>query len=114
MKARIAPHGNKDKDRNRLKTDSAQCPPTGISILVSIATIMRWLLAKIDFVSAFLQTGDAKRDVYVIPPRECRRRSNCWILLFSAYGLVNANTKWQEHCDYLFASIGLTQSRFVP
>ena len=40
MKARIAPHGNKDKDRDLLKTDSAQCPSTGIRILVSIATIM--------------------------------------------------------------------------
>ena len=29
MKARIAPHGNKDKDCELLKTDSAQCPPTG-------------------------------------------------------------------------------------
>ena len=114
MKARIAPHGNKDKDRDLLKTDSAQCPPTGIRILVSVATIMKWPFAKIDFVSAFLQTGDAKRDVHVISPRECRRRSNYWLLLTSAYGLVNANAKWQEHCDYLFTNIGLTQSRFVP
>ncbi len=91
MKARIAPHGNKDKDRDLLKTDSVQCPPTGISILISIATIMKWPLAKIDFTSAFLQTGDAKRDVYVIPSRECRRRSCYWLLLTSAYGLVNAN-----------------------
>ena len=114
MKARIAPHGNKDKDRFELKTDSAQCPPTGIRILASVSTIMKWPIAKIDFASAFLQTGDAKRDVYVIPPRECRRRSNYWLLLTSAYGLVNANAKWQEHCDYLFSSLGLLQSRYVP
>ncbi len=75
---------------------------------------MKWPLAKIDFVNAFLQTGDAKRDVYVIPPRECRRRSSYWLLLTSAYGLVNANAKWQEHCDHLFTSLGLTQPRFVP
>ena len=95
-------------------TDSSQCPPTGIQILTSIATVMKWLISKIDFVSAFLQTGDAKRNVYVIPPRECRRRSYYWLLLTSAYGLVNANAKWQEHCDHLFISLGLTQSRYVP
>ena len=60
MKARIAPGGNKDKDRNILKTDSAECPPNGIRILSSIATIKKWPLTKIDFTSAFLQTGDAK------------------------------------------------------
>ena len=41
MKAKIAPHGNKDKDRDLLKTDSAQFPPTDKRILVSIATIMK-------------------------------------------------------------------------
>ena len=49
-----------------------------------------------------------------IPPRECRRRSSLRLLLTSAYGLVNANAKWQEHCDHLFFSLGLTQSRCVP
>ena len=73
LKARIAHHGNKDRDRERLKTDSSHCPPTGIRILTSIATIMHWSLAKIDFTSAFLQTGEAKRDAYVIQPRECRK-----------------------------------------
>ena len=33
MKARIAPHGNKDLDRDQLKTDSAVCPPVGVRIL---------------------------------------------------------------------------------
>ena len=93
MKARIAPHGNKDKDKDRLKTDSSQCTPTGIRILLSISALMQWHLAKIDFTSAFLQTGEAKRDDYVVPLRECRRKSFYWLLLTSAYGLVNANSK---------------------
>ena len=62
-----------------------------------------------NFVSAFLQTGDAKRNVYVIPLRECRRRSFYWLLLNFAHGLVNSN----EHCDHLFSSIGITQSRYL-
>ena len=88
MKARIAPHGNKDKDRDLLKTDSAQCLPTGIRILISIAMIMKWLLAKINFFSAFLQTGDAKPDVCAITPQECNRISSYWLLLTSAYNLL--------------------------
>ena len=115
MKARIAPHGNKDCEKDGLKTDSTSCPPTGIRALLSIATIHKWPLAKIDFKSAFLQTGDAKRDVYVVPPRECESRSrHYWLLLTAAYGLVNANAKWQEHSDQFLHSIGFKQVSYIP
>ncbi len=52
--------------------------------------------------------------MYVVPPRECRNRSSYWLLLTSAYGLVNANAKWQEHCDQLFSELGFYQSINVP
>lgn len=114
MKARIAPHGNKDKEKYSLKSDSASCPPTGIRLLLSIAAIMKWPLSKIDFTSAFLQTGEAQRDVYVIPPRESKDKSMCWLLLTAAYGLVNAGAKWQDQCDKFFRGLGLKQLTYVP
>lgn len=114
MKARIAPHGNKDKERENLKSDSATCPPTGIRVLLSIASLLQWPLAKVDFTSAYLQTGPALRDVYVIPPRECRNRSNYWLLLTAAYGLVNAGAKWQDMSDDLLRSLGFKQLRYIP
>ena len=89
-------------------------PPTGICILLSIATMMKWPLSKIDLSRAFLQTGAAKREVYVILPRECRQKSFYWLQRTSAYILFNANAKWQEQCDFVFLSMGLCQSRFVP
>jgi len=115
MKARIAPHGNKDCDKDGLKTDSTSCPPIGIRSLISIASIFKWFLVKIDFKSAFLQTGNAKRDVYVVPPRECSTRSShYWLLLAATYGLVNANAKWQEHSDHFLSSIGYKQLSYIP
>jgi len=36
MKALIAPHGNRDRERGELKSDSTTCPPV-IRILLSIA-----------------------------------------------------------------------------
>jgi len=89
-------------------------PSTGIQMLLSIASLMKWPLSKIDFTSAFLQTGNAERDVYVIPPRECGDRSKYWLLLTAAYGLVNANAKWQKHSDEVVRSIGFLQLVFVP
>ena len=83
--------------------------------LLSIATIRKWPLDKIDFKSAFLQTGDAKRDVYVVPPRECESRSrHYWLQLTAADGLLNANAKWQEHGDHFLQSIGFKQVSYIP
>ena len=114
MKSRIAPHGNKDEQRFDLRTDSATCPPTGIRIVTSIARIFKWILVKIDFKSAFLQTGKALRDVYVIPPYESRDRQFYWLLLTAAYGLVNANAKWQKQSDDCLRDLGFKQLLYVP
>ena len=51
-KARIAPHVDKDSERNGLKTDSATCPPAGFRTLLSIYAIMRWDVSKVDIKSA--------------------------------------------------------------
>ena len=64
INARIVPHVNKVKDRDLLKTDSAQCLHTGIRIPASIATIMKRQLAKIDFVSAFLKL-ETRKEMYM-------------------------------------------------
>ena len=113
-KARIAPHGNEDRDRLNLKTDSACCPPIGIRVLFSICQLHRWHLTKIDIKGAFLQSGNAQRDVYVIPPRECQDRQFIWLLTVATYGLVNANSKWQIHSDQTFFDLGLHTTVFIP
>lgn len=65
--------------------------------------------------AAFLQTGEAQRDVYVRPPREGKMKSSHhWLLITAAYGLVNANAKWHFQSDNLMLEIGLTQSAHVP
>ncbi|PXF41606.1 hypothetical protein BWQ96_08672 [Gracilariopsis chorda] len=115
LKSRIAPHGNEDKGKHALKTDSATCPPVGIHILFSIASIRQWVLAKIDFKSAFLQTGFATREVCMVQPRECTSRYRFyWLLLTAAYGFVNASAKWQQLSDNLLRSLGFLQLVWVP
>ena len=112
-KARIAPHGNEDRDREHLRTDSACCPPLGIPILFSISVMFQCYLTKIDVKSAFLQTGSAQRDVYVIPPKESADRGFVWLLTVATYGLVNANAKWQVHSDQTFIDMGLNTLVYV-
>jgi len=113
MKARIAPHGNKDKEKSTVKSDSATCPPIGVRVACSIATMKRWATAKIDFTAAFLQAGEATRDVYVIPPRESGDRMFRWLLMTAAYGLVNAGAKWQEQIDSFLIDTGFKHVIFI-
>ncbi len=111
-KERIAP--NKDQDKDNLKTDSSTCPPVVIRILLSLCNILKWSIAKVDAKSAFLQTGAATLELYVIPPRECSDRSKYWLLLTAAYGLVNANVNWQESSDNFLRCIKFEQLVYVP
>ena len=90
-----------------MKTDSASCPPSGFRVLLSIATMMKWFITKIDVKSAFLQSGPATRNVYVIPPKECKDRTFYCLLLIASYRLVNANAKWQLHSDTTLQDCGL-------
>ena len=65
--------------------------------------------------AAFLQTGEAKRDVYVRPPKESSMKStHLWLILMAAYGLVKANAKWQNQSDNLMLDLGLQQSSHIP
>lgn len=68
----------------------------------------KWKISKLDVKSAFLQTGNAHRDVYVRPLRESTDRFKClWLLLTASYGMVNANAKFQVQSEELLLSIGL-------
>lgn len=53
LKARPVPQGSKDSEKLPVKTDSAVRSPTGIRNLLSLATIFKWCLAKINFKGAF-------------------------------------------------------------
>lgn len=46
------------------------CPPIGIQIISSTATLRKMRIVRIDAEGAFLHTVPAEREVYVIPPYE--------------------------------------------
>lgn len=93
-KARTAPHGNLDQDKDGVRKDSTACPPLGMAILLSISVLCNFFITNIDIKSAFLQSSESQRDVYVVPPRESAKRYFYWLLKVASYGWVNANAKW--------------------
>lgn len=91
------------------------CPPSGFRIVASIASLRKWQLTKIDVKTAFLQAGKAERDVFVLLPTKSSDRGKClWLLLTAAYGLVNANAKWQVISDQELHEIGFYCSIVLP
>ncbi len=114
MRCRFAPHGNEDMEKEELRTDSASCSPLAFRLFLSVCSLRKLFISKVDFKSAFLQTGPAERDVYVRPPKADKSRFTLWRLNVAAYGLVNANAKWQNQSDALLAECGLRQLAFMP
>lgn len=115
LKARIAPHGNEDSMKYQLRSDCSQCTPTGIRVLLSLATLYEWRISKIDVTSAFLQTGHAERDVHVRPPAESyQRKWFLWLLNSATYGLVNDIAKWQVHSDQILLDLGMLRTPLIP
>lgn len=110
LKARIEPHGNEDLFKDLMRNDCSMCAPTGVLLLLSLATLLQWRISKADVKSAFLQTGPAENPVYVRPPYEIQdKRRFYWLLQAAAYGLVNGNAKWHTQSDHLLLSLGLSR-----
>ena len=114
LKARIAPHGNEDDLKNVLSKDCSTCPLTGLRIVESIAALHGRTIYKADVKAAFLQTGEAYRNAYVRPPGESKMKStHLWLPLTAAYGLVDANAKWQKQSDDVMFKLGLSWSNYI-
>ena len=76
---------------------------------MSVSALKGWKIKPGDAKGAFLKTGKAEREVYVIPPTESKMRStHRWLLLVAAYGLVNSGAKWQHQSDELLCNLGLS------
>ncbi len=114
VRCRFAPHGNEDSEKENLRTDSASCSPLAFRIFLSVCSLKKMFISKVDFKSAFLQTGLAERDVYVRPTKCDKSKFTLWRLNVAAYGLVNSNPKWQNQSDALLSDCGLRQLAYIP
>lgn len=63
-KARIAPHGNADCDKNMVKTDHNTCSLLGFRVNFSIYVIFQFYITKFDVKIAFLQCCGVVRQVF--------------------------------------------------
>ena len=72
LKCRHLPHGNRDAEKDNLRTDSSTAQFTPIRTLCSIAALLRLKLAALDFTGSYLQAGELLRDIFMRPPKGWR------------------------------------------
>lgn len=114
LKAHIPHPGKEDSDKDYMHTECCIRPPLGIHVVSSTATIRKWRSVRTDPEKAFMQTGKSQRYVHAHPPSESSFRNVLLLLVVSAYGLVNSNSKWQKQSDDEFISLGLQPSPELP
>lgn len=94
MKARNVLHGNRDRDRFSVRRDSSSADLAVIRLVVSIGVLLGFCFGTADVKGAYMQSGPAKRDIFMRPPKEYRSRGNIWKLLRLPYGIVEAGRQW--------------------
>lgn len=115
LKCRLVPHGNRDKDKDKVRKDSATAQFCVIRIVLSIAALFNFPIASIDIKSAYLQGGTLPRDVYMRPPKGWSQPWHVvWKLLRPAYGLTESGRLWQLVIESWLTSHSIDQIPGLP
>ena len=85
------PHGNKDLYKELIRSDSEVAEHSSYRTVMAFAAIFSFELFKVDVKAAFLQSGPARRTVYVRPPYDAFMKGRLWKLKAAVYGLTEAN-----------------------
>ena len=95
-KARLVARGFLDEILDETKTVSPTCRKESLRILFTVIASMNWQLKSLDIASAFLQGKPIDREVYLVPPKEHKKKNVFWKLKKCVYGLSDAARQWYE------------------
>lgn len=85
------------------------CAPSGVRILLSIATLSGWRVYEADVKEAFLHAGPSERPIYARKPMESSdKKWFFWVLKAATYGLVHTHIKWETQIDMSLLSLCLS------
>ena len=96
LRCRLVPHGNRDADKQSLRTNSSTIKFTSLWLLLSLAVLFHFNMASLDIAADYLQAGTLNRYIYMRPPQGwIKYIDEVWKLLKPAYGLVQSGRLWQ-------------------
>lgn len=97
LKARLCPHGNRDKMKHQIRKDSATAQFDVIRLLLSIATILQLRLGCVDIKGVYLQSGPIQRKIFVRPSKEITsERGYVWRLTKLSYRISETGRHWSK------------------
>lgn len=100
MKARICPHGHRDKDKEGTRKANASAQFPNIRLMLSVSALFGFQIGSIDISAAYQQSGPITGEIFVRPPKEHhRKRGKLWKLLQLLYGIAEACRLWQTTCE---------------
>lgn len=92
VKARLVARGFEEMLINQV--DAPTVNSTSLWCLFTVTASNNWKIQSFDVSSAFLQSEDLVRSVYVNPPAEARKSGIIWKLLKPMYGLGDSPRNW--------------------
>ena len=107
IKARFVIKGFQEQD---VQADSPTASRETLKVFCAITANENWKVEGSDVSAAFLQSKPLKREVYIQPPQEKKRKGYIWQLIKPAYGLNDASRYWYETLKETLLELGMQQS----
>ena len=92
-------------------SDSPTTSRETIKLFLAIAANEGWAVESSDVSSAFLQSDNIDRDIFIQPPPEREKQGMVWKLLKPCYGLDDASRKWFLSFKSCLLDLGFRQSK---
>jgi Reverse transcriptase (RNA-dependent DNA polymerase) len=93
-KARLVARGYKDKQKNRVSSDSQVASSAAQHLVLALLAEKEWISNSWDFTTAFLQGKSLTRDVFVVPPIDFVSSHVVWRLKKPICCIVSAPKSW--------------------
>ena len=113
LKTRLVAKGFQDEETDKVRSDSPTCSKEGLRIAGGIIKSQGWTPKSMDIKTAFLQSKNINRLVYLDPPPEANVPSGyIWKLEKCVYGLTDASRSWYLTVKEELFNLGAVSSKY--
>ena len=105
-KARLVVRGYEEINSEN-RSDSPTCSRESVRMLLGIAMAKKWKVNSLDIKAAFLQGQTIERNLFVLPPKEFRKKDCIWKLNKVVYGLNDASRSWYLRMSEVLKDLGM-------
>ena len=92
IKARLVARGF--EEYGGFQTDAPTISKSSLRLMYTVTASHGWKIQTLDITSAFLQSSEMTREVYLKPPVDIKKKGILWKLLKPIYGLGDSPRRW--------------------